>query len=141
MFERFDRVARRVVVIAHDEARTLSHPTIGPEHLLLGLLREGNSPAATLLTLRGIDYDAVRVRVEAAGGRGAEPAVGQVSHAEAMDRVMRHCLEESVELGHTVVGPEHLLLALLREDDAVRVFAQLDVDADEVRQHVISQLG
>ncbi len=141
MFKGFDIAARRVVIMAQDEARKLNHHSIDTEHVLLGLLREGHGVAARVLTGLGIGYDAILARVEATVGRGAEPAPGHVPFTEATKRAMQYCLEESLRLKHNHIGTEHILLALVRdENDAARMLADMDVDAQRVRERVLDAL-
>jgi ATP-dependent Clp protease ATP-binding subunit ClpC len=133
MFERFDDSARRVIVLAQDEARKLNHPFIGTEHFLLGLLRQ-DGVAARALTGLGIDYDAVRARVEQTMGRGTEPTPGHIPFTPTSKRALELSLDESVRLGHGHIGPEHLLLGLVRDqNEAAGMLADLGADARRVR--------
>jgi ATP-dependent Clp protease ATP-binding subunit ClpC len=141
MFGLFDDAARRVVVIAQDEARKLNHHSIHTEHLLLGLLREGHGVAARALTGLGIGYDAVLARVEETVGRGAEPAPDHVPFTEAAKRAVEHCLEEALGLRHNHIGTEHILLGLVRdENDAARMLAGMGAGAQRVRERVLGSL-
>jgi ATP-dependent Clp protease ATP-binding subunit ClpC len=133
MFERFDNSARRVIVLAQDEARKLNHPYIGTEHLLLGLLRQ-DGVAARALTGLGIDYDAVLARVEQAMGRGATPTPSHIPFTPATKRAMERSFEASLALKHSHIGPEHLLLGLVRdENEATAMLADLGADAQRIR--------
>ena len=141
MFQRFDIAARRVVVIAQDEARKLSHKSIDTDHLLLGLLREGEGVAARALTGLGIGYDNVLARVEETLGRGAEPTPGHVPFTEAAKGALEHSLKESIGLRHKYIGTEHILLGLLHDSKAARMLADLGADAQRVREQVLGLLG
>jgi ATP-dependent Clp protease ATP-binding subunit ClpC len=142
MFGLFDDAARRVVVIAQDEALKLNHHSIDTEHLLLGLLREGHGVAARALAGLGIGYDAVLAQVEETVGRGAEPTPGHVPFTAAAKRAVEYCLEESLALRHDHIGTEHILLALVREEnDATRILAGMGAGAQRVRERVLGSFG
>jgi ATP-dependent Clp protease ATP-binding subunit ClpC len=133
MFERFDDSAKRVIVLAQEEARKLDHPFIGTEHLLLALLRQ-DSAAARALTGLGIGYDAVLARVEQALGRGATPTPSHIPFTPATKRAVERGFEASVALKHRHIGPEHLLLGLVRdENEATGMLADLGADAQRIR--------
>jgi ATP-dependent Clp protease ATP-binding subunit ClpC len=139
MFGLYDDAARRVVIIAQDEARKLNHHSIDTEHLLLALLREGRGVAARALTGLGIGYDAVLARVEETVGRGAEPTPGHMPFTESAKRAMQYCLEESLGLRHNHIGTEHILLALVRDENAAaRILAGMGAAAQRVRERVLS---
>jgi ATP-dependent Clp protease ATP-binding subunit ClpC len=139
MFERFTDRARRVVVLAQEEARMLNHDYIGTEHLLLGLVQEGHGVAATALEALGISLDAVRQQVELIIGRGQQPRPGSIPFTPRAKKVMELAKRESEALGHGYVGTEHLLLGLVREGDGVaaQVLVRLGADLNRVRQQVI----
>jgi ATP-dependent Clp protease ATP-binding subunit ClpA len=142
MFERFTDRARRVVVLAQDEARMLNHGYIGTEHLLLGLIHEGEGVAARALEAMGISLDAVRQQVETIIGRGKEQVSGHIPFTPRAKRVLELSLRESGQLGHTYIGTEHILLGLIREGQGVaaKVLVQLGADLNRVRQQVIQLL-
>jgi Clp amino terminal domain, pathogenicity island component/UvrB/uvrC motif len=139
MFERFTERARRAVVLAQEEARKLDHGYIGTEHLLLGLIREGEGVAAQALESLGISLKAVREQVVALVGRGRQPPTGHIPFTERAKKALELSLRESGQLGHGYIGTEHLLLGLIRQGDGVaaRVLTGLGADLDRVRQQVI----
>jgi ATP-dependent Clp protease ATP-binding subunit ClpC len=139
MFERFTDRSRRVVVLAQEEARMLDHNYIGTEHILLGLLREGDGYAARTLESLGISLDAVRQQVEQIIGRGQQAPSGHVPFTPRAKKVLELSLRESLQLGHNYIGTEHILLGLLREGDGVaaQVLVRLGADLNRVRQQVI----
>ena len=140
MFERFTDRARRVVVLAQDEARTLSHDYIGTEHILLGLIREDGGVAARALESLGITEEAARRQVQEITGRGQQdPPGGHIPFTPRAKKILQLSMREAIALGHAYIGTEHILLGLVREDDgaAVRVLNGLGVDAVRVRQQVI----
>ena len=142
MFERFTDRSRRVVVLAQEEARMLDHNYIGTEHILLGLIREGEGYAARALESLGISLDAVRQQVEEIIGRGQEAPSGPVPFTPRAKKVLELSLRESLQLGHNYIGTEHILLGLIREGDGVaaQVLVRLGADLDRVRQQVIQLL-
>jgi ATP-dependent Clp protease ATP-binding subunit ClpA len=142
MFERFTHRSRRVVVLAQEEARMLNHNHIGTEHILLGLMHEGNGIAATALTSLGISLQAVRREVEAIIGRGQEPPTGHVPFTPRAKKVLELSLREALQLGHNYIGTEHILLGLIQEGDGVaaQVLVKLGADLNRVRQQVIELL-
>ena len=143
MFERFTDRARRVVVLAQAEARDLDHNYVGTEHILLGLLREGEGVAARALSSLGISLDAVRHRVEEIIGRGQQPAAsGHIPFTPRAKKVMELSLREALQLGHDYIGTEHILLGLIREGDGVaaQVLIRLGADLNRVRHQVIALL-
>jgi ATP-dependent Clp protease ATP-binding subunit ClpC len=143
MFERFTDRARRVVVQAQEEAKTLDHHYIGSEHLLLGLTHEsiGGVAAKTLESL-GIGLDTVRQRVEEVIGRGSQAPSGHIPFTPEAKKALELSLREAVQLGHQYIGTEHILLGLIRGGDSVagRVLAELGADLDGARQEVIRLL-
>jgi ATP-dependent Clp protease ATP-binding subunit ClpC len=144
MFERFTDRARRVVVFAQDEARMLDHNYIGTEHILLGLIREGDGVAAKTLESFGISLDAVRQQVEEIIGRGRGPAPqGHIPFTPRAKKVLELSLREALDLGHTYIGTEHILLGLIREGDGVaaQVLVSMGVDLNHARQQVIQILA
>ena len=142
MFERFTDRARRVVVLAQEEARMLDHNYIGTEHLLLGLIHEGEGVAAKALEAMGISLDAVRQQVEAIIGRGQQAPSGHIPFTPRAKRVLELSLRESGQLGHNYIGTEHILLGLVREGEGVaaQVLVTLGADLNRVRQTVIQLL-
>jgi ATP-dependent Clp protease ATP-binding subunit ClpC len=142
MFERFTDRARRVVVLAQDEARRLNHDYIGTEHILLGLVQEGEGVAAQALESLGIGLDAVRHQVEEVVGRGKEPPGGHIPFTPRAKKVLELSLREALQLGHDYIGTEHILLGLIREGEGVaaQVLANLGADLNLVRQQVIQLL-
>jgi ATP-dependent Clp protease ATP-binding subunit ClpC len=144
MFERFTDRARRVVVLAQEEARMLGHDYIGTEHLLLALIHEGENVAARALVSLGISLDAMRQAVEGIIGRGTQP-VSESEHIPFTPRakkVLELSLRESLQLGVNYIGPEHILLALIREGHGVaaQVLTGAGVDLNRARQQVIELL-
>ena len=142
MFERFSDRARRVVVLAQEEARMLDHNYIGTEHILLGLIREGEGAAAKALESLGISLDAVRQQVEEIIGRGQQVPSGHIPFTPRAKKVLELSLRESLQLGYSYIGTEHILLGLLREGDGVaaQVLVKLGADLNRVRQQVIQLL-
>jgi len=143
VFERFTDRARRVVVLAQDEARMLNHDYIGTEHLLLGLIGEGEGVAARALESLGISLDAVRQQVEQVIGRGEQAPSGHIPFTPRAKKVMELALREANDLGHSYIGTEHILLGLIREGDGVAagVLTGLGADRPRVRQQVTQLLG
>ena len=139
MFERFTDRARRVVVLAQEEARMLNHNYIGTEHLLLGLIHEGNGVAATALESLGISLDAVRQQVEEIIGQGQQAPSGHIPFTPRAKKVLELSLREATQLGQDHIGTEHILLGLIREGDGVaaQVLVKLGADLNRVRQQVI----
>src|SRR5918996_1932747 len=115
MFERFTDRARRVVVLAQEEARMLNHNYIGTEHILLGLLHEGHGVAANALESLGVPLDGVRKEVEEIIGRGETAASGHIPFTPRAKKVLELSLREALELGHNYIATEHILLGLVRE--------------------------
>jgi ATP-dependent Clp protease ATP-binding subunit ClpC len=142
MFERFTDRARRVVVLAQEEARILNHSYIGTEHLLLGLVHEGDGVAAKVLESLDISLEAVRQQVEQIVGRGKDAPSGHIPFTPRAKKVLEFSLRESQQLGHDYIGTEHILLGLLREGDGVaaQVLVALGADLNRVRQQVIQVL-
>ncbi len=140
MFERFTDRARQVVVLAQDEARMLSHNYVGTEHILLGLIHEGEGVAARALQSLGVSLDAVRQQVEEIIGRGQQqPPSGHIPFTPRAKKVLELSLREALQLGHTYIGTEHILLGLIREGDGVaaQVLVSLGVDLNRAREQVI----
>ena len=143
MFERFTDRARRVVVLAQDEARGLKHNYIGTEHLLLGLISEGEGVAAKALETMGIKGVAVRASVIEIIGEGEKPVEGHIPFTPRAKRVFELSLREALQLGHNYIGTEHLLLGLLKEGEGVaaQVLTKQGADLAQVRQTVIQMLS
>ena len=143
MFERFTDRARRVVVLAQEEARLLNHNYIGTEHLLLGLIHEGEGIAAKALERLGVSLEVVRSRVEEIIGLGGSAPSGHIPFTPRAKKVLELSLREALQLGHNYIGTEHLLLGLIREGEGVaaQVLAQLGLDLALVRQEVLQLLS
>jgi hypothetical protein len=145
MFERFTDRARRVVVLAQEEARILNHSYIGTEHLLLGLIREGEGVAAKALEALGVDLKAGRQQVEEIRGKGEQVPSGHIPFTPRAKKVLELSLREALQLGHNYVGTEHILLGLIREGEGVaaQVLTQdpFRLDLNLVRQQVIQLLS
>lgn len=139
MFERFTDRARRVVVLAQEEARMLSHNYIGTEHILLGLIHEGEGVAAKALESLDISLEAVRGQVEDIIGQGQQAPSGHIPFTPRAKKVLELSLREALQLGHTYIGTEHILLGLIREGEGVaaQVLVKLGADLNRVRQQVI----
>ncbi len=142
MFERFTDRARRVVVLAQGEARRLDHNYIGTEHILLGLIHEGQGVAAKALESLGISLDAARQQVEEIIGQGQQAPSGHIPFTPRAKKVMELSLREALQLDHKYIGTEHILLGLIREGDGVaaQVLVSLGADLNRVRQQVIQLL-
>ncbi|HLJ07928.1 MAG TPA: Clp protease N-terminal domain-containing protein, partial [Acidimicrobiia bacterium] len=142
MFERFTDRARRVVVLAQEEARLLNHNYIGTEHILLGLMHEGEGVAAKALESLGISLEAVRQQVEEIIGQGQQAPSGHIPFTPRAKKVLELSLREALQLGHNYIGTEHILLGLIREGDGVaaQVLVKLGADLNRVRQQVIQLL-
>jgi ATP-dependent Clp protease ATP-binding subunit ClpA len=142
MFQRFTDRARRVVVLAQEEARRLDHNYIGTEHILLGLISEGEGVAAKALKSLGISLDAVRQQVEEIIGRGQQEPPGHIPFTPRAKKVLELSLRESKQLGNNYIGTEHILLGLIREGNGVaaQVLVKLGADLKLVRQQVIQLL-
>jgi ATP-dependent Clp protease ATP-binding subunit ClpA len=142
MFERFTERARRVVVLAQDEARMLNHDWIGTEHLLLGLIGEGGGVAARALESLGISLDAVRRQVEEVIDQGEQAPPEHMPFTPRAKKVLELAFREARALGHNYIGTEHLLLGLIREGDGVaaQVLVRLGADLNRAREQVIQLL-
>jgi ATP-dependent Clp protease ATP-binding subunit ClpC len=143
MFERFTDRARRVVVLAQEEARLLNHNYIGTEHILLGLIHEGEGVAAKALESLGISLEAVRAQVEEIIGQGQSAPTGHIPFTPRAKKVLELSLREALQLGHNYIGTEHILLGLIREGEGVaaQVLVKLGADLSRVRQQVIQLLS
>jgi ATP-dependent Clp protease ATP-binding subunit ClpC len=139
MFERFTDRARRVVVLAQEEARMLNHNYIGTEHILLGLIHEGEGVAAKALESLNISLEAVRQQVEEIIGQGQAAPTGHIPFTPRAKKVLELSLREALQLGHNYIGTEHILLGLIREGEGVaaQVLQKLGADLNRVRQTVI----
>jgi len=142
MFERFTDRARRVVVLAQEEARMLNHNYIGTEHILLGLIHEGEGVAAKALESLGISLEGVRSQVEEIIGQGQQAPSGHIPFTPRAKKVLELSLREALQLGHNYIGTEHILLGLIREGEGVaaQVLVKLGADLNRVRQQVIQLL-
>ena len=143
MFERFTDRARRVVVLAQEEARMLNHNYIGTEHILLGLIHEGEGVAAKALESLGISLEGVRAQVEEIIGQGQQAPSGHIPFTPRAKKVLELSLREALQLGHNYIGTEHILLGLIREGEGVaaQVLVKLGADLNRVRQQVIQLLS
>jgi len=143
MFERFSDRARRVVVLAQEEARMLNHNYIGTEHILLGLIHEGEGVAAKALESLGISLEAVRQQVEEIIGQGQSAPTGHIPFTPRAKKVLERSLREALQLGHNYIGTEHILLGLIHEGEGVaaQVLQKLGADFNRVRQQVIQLLS
>jgi ATP-dependent Clp protease ATP-binding subunit ClpC len=143
VFERFTDRARRVVVLAQEEARMLNHNYIGTEHILLGLVRERDGVAAKALDSLNIRLDAVRREVEDVIGQGQAAPTGHIPFTPRAKKVLELSLREALQLGHNYIGTEHILLGLIREGEGVaaQVLQKLGADLNRVRQTVIQLLS
>ncbi|MDN6638012.1 MAG: AAA family ATPase, partial [Yaniella sp.] len=143
MFERFTDRARRVVVLAQEEARMLNHSYIGTEHILLGLIHEGDGVAAKALQSLDVSLGAVREQVREIIGQGQQAPSGHIPFTPRAKKVLELSLREALQLGHNYIGTEHILLGLIREGEGVaaQVLVQLGADLNRVRQTVIQLLS
>jgi len=143
VFERFTERARQVVVLAQEEACELRHDYIGTEHILLGLLREQEGLAARVLESFDITVERVRGQVVRIVGSGEEVTSGQIPFTPRTKKVFEMALRESLSLGHNYIGTEHILLALVRENEGVgaRILLDFDVDPEKIRYQVRRMLG
>jgi ATP-dependent Clp protease ATP-binding subunit ClpC len=143
MFEKFTDKARRVVVLAQEEAKLLNHNYIGTEHILLGLIHEGEGVAAKALESLGINLDSVRDQVQEIIGQGQQAPSGHIPFTPRAKKVLELSLREALQLGHSYIGTEHLLLGLIREGEGVaaQVLTRLGADTNRVRQQVIQLLS
>ncbi len=141
--ERFTVRARHVVTAAQEEARRLDHDFVGTEHILLGLLREGEGIAARALQSLGITLPVARQQVEEIIGWGEQTPTGHIPFTPRAKKVLELSLREAMRLDHLYVGTEHILLGLLREGDgvAVNVLAKLGVGGDQIRHAVTGLLS
>jgi ATP-dependent Clp protease ATP-binding subunit ClpC len=143
VFERFTDRARRVLVLAQEEARLLNHSFIGTEHILLGLIHEGEGIAAKALEALGISLEAVRAKVEETIGVPGTGSTGSPPFTPRAKKVLELSLREALQLGHNYIGTEHMLLGLVREGEGVaaQVLIQLGADLPKVRQQVIQLMN
>lgn len=143
MFERFMDRARRVLVLAQEEARMLNHDHFGTEHILVGLIREGGGVAAKALESSNVFLDDVREQVREIVGQGRLPANGSIPFTMHAKSVLEFSMSEAMMLGHDYIDTEHILLGLIRggEGVAVQVLAKLGADPNAVRQQVIRILA
>jgi ATP-dependent Clp protease ATP-binding subunit ClpC len=143
VFERFTDRARRVVVLAQEEARLLDHSHIGTEHVLLGLLHEREGVAARVLVSLGLDLGRTRDLVEELVGRGTSTPGGHIPFTPRSKKALELSLREALTLGHNYIGTEHLLLGLIREGDGVgcQALRAFGLELPVVRQAVVDTLG
>jgi ATP-dependent Clp protease ATP-binding subunit ClpC len=143
MFQRCNERARNVVVLAQDEARYFKHNYVGTEHLLLGLIREEEGIAAQALYSLSVGLEKARKQVETIVGYGDEATGAEAPFTPRTKKVLELALKEAIQLGHSYIGTEHMLLGLVREREGVaaRVLDDLHVDRDKVRKEVIRRLG
>jgi len=143
VFERFTDRARRVLVLAQDESRELGHNYLGTEHILLGLIREGEGVAGKVVLAQGLTRDSVRAKIEEMVGPSATPSAGSPPFTPRAKRVLELSLREALQLGHSYIGTEHILLGLIREGDGVatKIVTQLGVDLVTMRQAIIEAIA
>ena len=144
MFNRFTERARKVIVLAKEEAKRFNHDYIGTEHLLLGLIREGEGVAAAVLQKLGLDLESIRIEIEKVVQPGPQTQVmGDIPFTPRSKKALELAAEEARALGHNYIGTEHLLLGLIREGEGVayRVFLNMGVDLERVRNEVMELLG
>jgi ATP-dependent Clp protease ATP-binding subunit ClpC len=143
VFERFTDRARRVVVLAQEEARLLNHNYIGTEHMLLGLIAEGEGVAAKVLASMNISLEAVRRQVEDIIGQGQAVPTGHIPFTPRAKKVLELSLREALQLGHNYIGTEHILLGLVREGEGVaaQVLQKLGAGLERTRDEVLAQLS
>src|SRR5881396_2398382 len=140
MHDKFTERVRKVMYLAREEAARLQHDYIGTEHLLLGVIREGEGIAATVLNNLGLDLDAIRQAVESmVAATGGTLTIGEIPFTQRAKRVLELSVDEARQLGHNYVGTEHLLLGLIREGEGVaaRVLLELGVDRKKVREETL----
>ena len=143
MFDRFTDRARRVIVLAQDEAKLLNHNYIGTEHILLGLIHEGEGVAAKALESLGIALEAVRAQVEEIIGQGQQVPTGHIPFTPRAKKVLELSMREALQLNHPYIGTEHILLGLIREGEGVaaQVLIKLGADLNRVRNQVLQLLS
>ncbi|MEZ7123724.1 Clp protease N-terminal domain-containing protein [Nonomuraea sp. AD125B] len=143
MFERFTDRARRVVVLAQEEARTMNHGYIGTEHILLGLIAEGEGLAALVLESSGVEQDRVRAFVERETEHDGRPPSGHIPFTPGAKKVLELSLREALQLRHNYIGTEHILLGLIREGEGLAAQALVDAGADlaGLRQRLLDRVG
>ncbi|MDQ7800890.1 MAG: ATP-dependent Clp protease ATP-binding subunit [Armatimonadota bacterium] len=143
MFERFTERARRVIILAQDEAKRLNHSAVGTEHILLGIVREGEGVASKVLESLHISPERIRAEIESAIGRGDRTPYEEVTFTPRAKKVLELALDEARRLGHNYIGTEHLLLGLIREGEGVaaRVLEAMGADLERVRAQVVYLLG
>src|SRR6516162_2056283 len=143
MFERFTERARRVIILAQEEAKRLNHRAVGTEHILLGIVREGEGFASKVLESLNISPERVRAEIESAIGRGEPTPPEEVAFTPRAKRVLELALDEARRLGHNYIGTEHLLLGLIREGEGVaaRVLEAMGADLERVRSKIVNLLG
>jgi ATP-dependent Clp protease ATP-binding subunit ClpC len=143
MFERFTDRSRRVLVIAQDEARDLGDAFIGTEHILLGLIRETDGMAARALVSAGVTYDAARERVKETRIATGKPSPGAPPFTPQAKKVLELSLREALQLGHSYIGTEHILLGLMREgeDMGVQILLDLGVELPQVREDLSAKMS
>lgn len=143
MFGRFTDRAQKVIVLAQEEARRLGHNVVGTEHILLGLIAEGEGVGAKALTALGVSLDKVRQEIENVIGRGESAFQGAIGFTPRTKRVFELAIDEARQLGHTYIGTEHILLGLIREGEGVaaQILRNLDIDLESMRKQVIELLG
>ncbi|MEW5758486.1 MAG: ATP-dependent Clp protease ATP-binding subunit [Candidatus Omnitrophota bacterium] len=144
MFNRFTERARKVIILSKEEARRFNHDYIGTEHMLLGLIREGEGVAATVLQKLGLDLESIRMEIEKLVQPGpATQVMGDIPFTPRAKKVLELAAEEARALGHNYIGTEHILLGLIREGEGVasQVLLNLGLDLDKVREEIMELLG
>ena len=143
MFERFTEKAKKVIMLAQEEARRLGHNFVGTEQVLLGLIGEGTGIAAKTLKSMGVNLKDARVEVEKIIGRGSGFVAVEIPFTPRAKRALELSWDEARQLGHNYIGTEHLLLGIIREGEGVaaNVLKNLGIDLNEVRSNVVKILG
>ncbi|QNO14821.1 ATP-dependent Clp protease ATP-binding subunit [Alkalicella caledoniensis] len=143
MFERFTKRAKHVITLAQEEAKKLGHSIVGTEHILLGLIEEGQGIAAKVLTELNVDIEGVKTQIEGLIGKGEKPIEGNIGFSPRSKMVVQLATDEAQILGHNYVGTEHILLGLIKEGEGVaaKVLDNLGVDLDKTRGSILKELG
>jgi ATP-dependent Clp protease ATP-binding subunit ClpC len=142
-YDKFTDRARKVLTLAQEEARRFNHNYIGTEHLLLGLVREGEGVAARVLRNLGVELDKVRNSVEFIIGRGDRTVIGEVGLTPRAKKVIELAVDEARRFNHNYIGTEHLLLGLIREGEGIGadVLASLGINREKARAEILRELG
>ncbi len=141
MFERFTERARKVVILAREEAARLLHDHLGTEHLLLGIIREGGGVAVAVLQRMGVDLSEVRIEVEKRAAKGIKKlTLGEIPFSPRARKVLELSIEDANFMGHNYIGTEHLLLGLLREQEGVAaaILDDLRITLSDARREILN---